>query len=47
MIFNITECLELGIYGREKDDEELPEPINPIDYENIVISILRLFSYWN
>lgn len=34
MIFNITECLELGIYGREKDDEELPEPINPIDYKN-------------
>lgn len=33
-IFNITECLELGIYGREKDNEELPPPINPIDYKN-------------
>ncbi|EMJ4245500.1 type II toxin-antitoxin system HicB family antitoxin [Clostridioides difficile] len=33
-IFNITECLELGIYGREKDNEPLPIPIDPLEYKN-------------
>lgn len=32
-IHNITECLELGIYGREKDNEELPCVINPLEYQ--------------
>lgn len=32
-IKNITDCLELGIYGREKDNEELPSPVNPIEYQ--------------
>lgn len=32
-IKNITDCLELGIYGREKDNEKLPSPVNPIEYQ--------------
>lgn len=32
-IKNITDCLELGIYGREKDNEELPSPIDPLKYQ--------------
>lgn len=31
-IKNITDCLELGIYGREKDNEKLPLPIDPLKY---------------
>lgn len=33
-IKNITDCLELGIYGREKDNEELPLPIDPVNYQS-------------
>lgn len=32
-IKNITDCLELGIYGREKDNEKLPLPIDPLKYQ--------------
>ncbi|WP_092926524.1 MULTISPECIES: type II toxin-antitoxin system HicB family antitoxin [Romboutsia] len=34
LLKNITECLEFGIYGREKDNEDLPDPINPIEYKD-------------
>ncbi len=34
LLKNLTDCLELGIYGREKDNEDLPHPINPIEYKD-------------
>lgn len=34
LLKNLTDCLELGIYGREKDNEDLPHPVNPIEYKD-------------